>query len=134
MADILHPADDEQEDAAPQQPIDPGNFEVAATAADSFEADIFLRACTDAGIPALLQSPRSGLVGTVASPVDSFTIQVPSSDLARARALLAERRAALQSDPEGAARAAEEEEAAGEQAFGDDDDDKTEIDFTKRLE
>ena len=37
-------------------------------------------------------------------------------DLTRALALLQERKAALEADPEGAARAAEEEEAAGEKS------------------
>jgi hypothetical protein len=39
---------------------------------------------------------------------------VPERVLARAMKILDERRAALDADPEGAARAAEEEEAAGE--------------------
>ncbi|HXN55538.1 MAG TPA: hypothetical protein VN874_04665 [Myxococcales bacterium] len=116
MADILHPAEsDPADEPAIEQPIDPGDFEVAATAADSLEAEILVRACAEEHIPAILQSPRSGLVGTISSPVEAYVIQVPARDLDRARLLLAERRAALQSDPDGAARAAEEEEAASEQ-------------------
>lgn len=114
MTDILHPPELGEDDEPGDQPVDPGDFEVAATAADALEAEILVRACAEARIPAILQSPRSGLVGTVASPVDTFVIQVPVRELARARALLAERRAALESDPEGAARAAEAEEAASD--------------------
>jgi hypothetical protein len=55
-------------------------------------------------------------VGTISSPVDGFNILVPKRDLDRAMKLLQEHKAALEDDPEGAARAAEEEEAAGEVA------------------
>lgn len=115
MPDILHPDETEQDQASPEdprarrQPLDIGDFAVAAAVADQFEAEILVRACGEAGIPVLVTSPRSGLVGTIASPVEAFLIQVPGSDLSRARELLAERRAALESDPEGAARAAEDE-------------------------
>jgi hypothetical protein len=54
------------------------------------------------------------VVGKLASPVEVYNILVPARDVERARTLLAERRAALESDPQGAARAAEEEEEAGE--------------------
>ena len=79
------------------------------------EAQLLVAACEEADIPAILQSPRSGPVGTIASPVDGFNILVPQRDLERAMKLLEERRAALEADPEGAARAAEEEEAAEEE-------------------
>jgi hypothetical protein len=119
MPDILHPADSAGPESdtggeAPEVPLDIGDFETAATAQDQLEAELLLRACAEAGIPALLRSPRSGLVGTIASPVDAFVIQVPATELERATGLLAERREALEADPDGAARAAEEEEAAGE--------------------
>ena len=113
MADLLHP-DETEQDEAPQAPIDPGDFELAMSADDSIEAGLLAEACEDAGIPCILQSPRSGPMGTIASPVDSFNLLVPRTDLDRARALMAERRATLEADPEGAQRAAEEEEAAGE--------------------
>jgi hypothetical protein len=115
MADILHPEEAEQDEGsledqrAREQPLEVGDFVVAAAVADQFEAEILVQACGDAGIPALVTSPRSGLVGTMTSPVEAFLIQVPARDLSRARELLAERRAALESDPEGAARAAEDE-------------------------
>jgi hypothetical protein len=116
MADLLHPSEsDEADEPSTEGPIDPGDFEVAATAADSLEAEILVRACAEEHIPAILQSPRSGLVGTISSPVEAYVIQVPARDLDRARLLLKERRASLRSDPAGAAQAAEQEEAASEQ-------------------
>lgn len=115
MADLLHPDEtDEEEAPAPERPTDPGEFIVAMAAEDQVEAQLLLSACEEAGIPALLQSPRSGPVGTIASPVDGFNILVPRKDAARALVLLEERKQALEADPDGAARAAEEEEAATE--------------------
>ena len=78
------------------------------------QAELLISACEEAGIPAILQSKRSGPVGTIASPVDGFNILVPRRDLGRARQLLQERKEALEADPDGAARAAEEEEAESE--------------------
>lgn len=117
MADVMHPAGSD-EDQTPETPIDPGDFELAISADDAMEAELLVAACEEAGIPAILQSPRSGPVGTISSPVDGFQILVPTKDLERARSLLAERRAALEADPAGAERAAEEEEAEGEKSGG----------------
>jgi hypothetical protein len=113
MADLLHPDANEQDEAA-ETPVDYGDFVVAVAAEDQIEAQLLLSACDEAGLPAILQSPRSGPVGTIASPVDGFNILVPRTDLARAVALMEERKRILESDPEGAARAAEEEEAKTE--------------------
>ncbi|MFL5310575.1 MAG: hypothetical protein ACJ79H_09010 [Myxococcales bacterium] len=113
MADLLHPPDVEQGDLQ-EEPQDPGDFEVAGTAADALEADLLWRALEDAGIPAIVRSPRSDFAGKLDAPVDLFTLLVPVRDLAQARSLLTERRAALESDPDSAARAAEEAEAAEE--------------------
>jgi hypothetical protein len=113
MADLLHPDETEQEEV-PQTPFDPGEFVVAVAAEDQMEAQLLVSACEEAGIPTLVQSPRSGPVGTIASPVDGFNILVPRGDLERARVLLEERKQALEADPDGAARAAEEEEARTE--------------------
>ena len=109
MADLLHPDENEQ-DAPTETPVDYGEFVVAVEADDQIEAQLLLSACEEAGLPAILQSPRSGPVGTIASPVDGFNILVPRKDAARAVALMEERKRALESDPEGAARAAEEAE------------------------
>jgi hypothetical protein len=119
MGDVLHPNPDEVEpDSTEDAPEDPGEFEVAGTAADALEADLLWRALEDAGIPAIVRSPRSDFAGKIDAPVDLFSLLVPSRDLSRARTLLEEQRAALESDPESAARAAEAEEAAGESGDG----------------
>ena len=114
MADLLHPTDSEAEDL-PETPFDPGEFAVAVIAEDQMEAQLLVTACEEAGIPVILQSARSGSVGTLASPVDRFHILVPRADLDRARTLLEDRKRVLEEDPDGAARAAEEEEAETEQ-------------------
>lgn len=114
MPDVLHPTDAEAEQEGTETPLDTGDFQLAATADDPILAERLLAACEDAGIPALLQSPRSGPVGTVASPVEGWEIRVPAEHRDRAAVLLEETKAALAADPEGAGRAAEEEEAASE--------------------
>src|SRR4051812_31268402 len=113
MADLLHPDESEQEEPE-ETPSDPGDFVLAMSAENQMEAQLLVAACEEQQIPALLQSPRSGPVGTISSPVDGFNILVPKRDLEKAIKLLEERKAALEEDPEGAARAAEEEEAAQE--------------------
>jgi Putative prokaryotic signal transducing protein len=115
MGDLLHPAaadDDETEET----PFDPGDFVLAFQADDQMQAQLLVAACEEADIPAILQSPRSGLVGKISSPVEGFNILVPKTELAKAQVLLEERMAALDADPEGAAKAAEDEEAAGEKS------------------
>jgi hypothetical protein len=113
MSDLLHPNDVEEGDLQ-DEPQDPGDFDVAGTAADALEADLLWRALEDAGIPAIVRSPRSDFAGKLDAPVDLFTLLVPVRDLPQARSLLSERRAALEADPDSAARAAEEAEAAEE--------------------
>lgn len=115
MADMLHPENAEESDLR-EEPQDPGDFEVAGTAADALEADLLWRALEDAGIPAIVRSPRSDFAGKLDAPVDLFTLLVPVRDLSQARSLLAERRAALEADPDSAGRAAEEAQAAEENA------------------
>src|SRR5213076_2273351 len=99
MADLLHP-DRTDEDESPETPFDPGDFVLAMDAEDQMQAQMLVAACEDAGIAAILQSPRSGPVGYIASPVDGFHILVPQKDLERAKVILDERRAALDADPE----------------------------------
>ena len=115
MADLLHPAADDTDEESQDTPFDPGDFVLAMAAEDQMQAQLLVAACEDADIPAILQSPRSGPVGTIASPVDGFHILVPLRDLERGMKLLEERRAALEAVPEGAARAAEAEELAEEE-------------------
>lgn len=117
MPDLLHPKDLEEEEAT-ETPFDPGDFVLAMSAEDQMQAQLLVAACEEAEIPAILQSPRSGPVGTIASPVDGFNILVPQRDMERALKLLEERRAALEADPEGAAKAAEDAEAAEEGSSG----------------
>jgi hypothetical protein len=115
MGDLLHP-DEAEQDETQETPFDPGDFVLVFQAEDQMQAQLLVAACEEADIPAILQSPRSGNVGTISSPVDGFNILVPQKDFARARILLEERIAALDADPDGAAKAAEDEEAAGEKS------------------
>jgi hypothetical protein len=111
MTDLLHP--DETPENVEEAPQDPGEFVLAATADDELEAEILGRACEEQRIPVIRQDPRQGVVGKLSSPVDSFRILVPQSELARAQELIRARREALEADPEGAERAALEEEELG---------------------
>ena len=111
MANLLHPDDTEEEDPVPETPNDPGEFVLADTADDGILAGLLARAVEEAGIPAILQDPRDGVVGKLSSPVDSFRILVPVRDLAKAQQIIRARREELEADPEGASRAAEEAEA-----------------------
>jgi hypothetical protein len=114
MANLLHPDDTDEEDPVPETPNDPGEFVLADTVDDAIIAGLLVRACEEAGIPAIVQDPRDGVVGKLSSPVDSFRILVPGRDLERAQPILRSRREALEADPEGAGRAAEEAEAEEE--------------------
>ena len=111
MPDVLHP-DEAEEDAVAQAPDDPGEFVLAGTADDELEAELLASWCEGEGVPVIVQDARQGVVGKLASPVDSFRILVPERELERARELLRVRREALEADPEGAERAALEEEEA----------------------
>ncbi|MFL5249316.1 MAG: hypothetical protein ACJ79V_15975 [Myxococcales bacterium] len=114
MPNLLHPDDTEEEDPMPETPIDPGEFVLADTVDDGILAGLLVRACEEAGIPAILQDPRDGVVGKLASPVDSFRILVPAQNLGGAQEVLRARREALEADPEGAGKAAEEAQAEEE--------------------
>ncbi|MFL5392067.1 MAG: hypothetical protein ACJ79G_04445 [Myxococcales bacterium] len=114
MPNLLHPDDTEEEDPMPETPIDPGEFVLAETVDDGILAGLLVRACEEAGIPAILQDPRDGVVGKLASPVDSFRILVPAHTLPGALEVLRARREALEADPEGAGKAAEEAQAEEE--------------------
>jgi putative signal transducing protein len=113
MAGLLHPGETDDGEEVRDAPDDPGEFEVAGTVPDPFEAELLSQALEEAGIPAIVHAPRSGVVGKIDSPVEVYNLLVPARDLERARSLLSERRAALEADPEAAARAAEEEAGAG---------------------
>jgi hypothetical protein len=96
------------------QPSDERELLAAGIAQDGIEADILRRALEDEGIEALIDSSRAGMVEKLSSPSDGWRLMVPAPDLARARALISEHRAALEADPEAGARAAEAGEAAEE--------------------
>src|SRR5918996_5467592 len=98
MANLLHPDDTEEEDPVPETPNDPGEFVLADTADDEILAGLLARAAEEAGVPAILQDPRAGVVGKLASPVDSFRILVPMRDVARAQQIIRARREALEAD------------------------------------
>jgi hypothetical protein len=112
MADLLHPSQTDGDEDVREAPEDPGEFAVAGSVPDSFEADLLSRALDEAGIPAIVHAPHSGMVGKIDSPVEVYNLLVPARELNRARLILAERRAALEADPEAAARAAEDAQEA----------------------
>jgi hypothetical protein len=120
MPDLLHPAEGpEIEDDDEQQGEDEGgDFVQAGVAEDQIQANLLLSACEDAGIPALVRAVRDSMVGKLDSPANGLAIMVRTADFERARALLADQKAALEADPEAAARAAEaaEEQEAAEEA------------------
>jgi len=118
MADLLHPGKTDDDEDVREAPDDPGEFRVAGSVPDSFEADLLSRALEEAAIPAIVHSPHSGMVGKIDSPVEVYNLLVPARDLDRARSLLAEHRAALEADPEAGARAAEDAEEAETAAGG----------------
>jgi hypothetical protein len=110
MADLS--ADAEQN---PQQPNDDErDFVSAGIAQDAIEADLLRRICEDAGIEALVDSSRAGMVDKLSAPAEGWRIFVAAQDLPRARELITANRAALEADPEAGARAAEAAEAAEE--------------------
>jgi hypothetical protein len=114
MSNLLHPDDEREEVSVPEEPQDPGEFTLADTADDELQAGLLASACEENGIPAIVQDPRSGMVGKLSSPVDSFRVLVPERELARAQQIILARREALEADPKGARRAAEEAEAEEE--------------------
>jgi hypothetical protein len=118
MPDLLHPADaaPEQDPAAP--PDDPGEFGVAGYASDSIQADLLVDALEDAGIDAFLDGDRAGMVEKLSSPAEGYPIRVPLKSLEAAGKLIAERKAALEADPEAAGRAADEAQLAEEAEAG----------------
>jgi hypothetical protein len=123
MPDLLHPAEgpESEDDDAQQGDDEGGDFVQAGTAEDQIEANLLVSACEEAGIPALVRAVRDSMVGKLDSPANGLAIMVRTADFERARALLSEQKAALEADPEAAARAAEaaeEQEAAEEAAKG----------------
>jgi len=117
MPDVLHPAEGPDADAASDEKgLDDGDFVVAATADDRIEASLLLRACEEAGIPAIVRAPRESMAGMLDAPADIHEILVRTTDLQRARGVLSERKATLAGDAAVNERAAVDEEEAEEVA------------------
>jgi hypothetical protein len=110
MADLLHPGDESPDETPAGTPLEDGEFVLADTANDEFEAELMQRACEEAGIPLIVEDPRDGMVGKLIEPVNSFRLLVPQADLERAKEVLRICREVLEADPDQAARAAEEAE------------------------
>ena len=111
MSDSSAPDSDNE---LPSTPVDPGEFVAAGTAQDAFEAQILVRVCEEAGIPALVDSARGGMVEKLSNPSEAWTIRVPVSRLEEARKLIDSTSDALESDSAGGEQAAEEAEEAEE--------------------
>jgi predicted amidophosphoribosyltransferase len=91
-------------------------FVPAAVAEDPFDAEAYVAAVDEAGIPVLSRSRRSNAVDMLVTPgARSFwEIVVPEDKLEKARTAIAQRQRELAEEESAAARAAEEEEAATE--------------------
>ena len=117
MPDLLHPAEaPDVDDDGDQAGLDDGDFVVAAIADDPIEAGLLVRACEDAGIPAIVRAPRESMVGKIDAPADSHEILVRTTDFERARVILGDRQAVLAGDQAVNEQAAVDEEAAEEAA------------------
>ena len=119
MADQPSAAAVATDPSLPDQREDDRDFAVAGRAQDAIQAELLVDALEEAGIDAFVDADRDGMVEKLSSPAEGYPIKVPLRDLERGSALLAERKAALEADPEAGARAAEEAqeaEAAAEKA------------------
>ena len=104
---------DAAEETQPQGEDD-REFAVAGRAHDALQADLLVSYLEEQGLEAFVDADRDGMVEKLSAPADGFPIRVPAKDLEKAAGLLAERKAALEEDPEAASRAAEEESAKSE--------------------
>lgn len=100
-------SDKSEAEVIPQD--DNREFAAAGLANDAIEAALLVTACEEAGIDAFVDAARDGMVEKVSAPSEKFEIKVPIKDVDAARQLISERRAALESDPEGWQKAAEAE-------------------------
>jgi hypothetical protein len=114
MAGVLNPPDGSPEEEPAVPPDDPGEFAIAGRAQDFLQADLLVAALEEADIDAFVDADRDGMVEKLSSPAEGYPIRVPLKHLAAASKLLEERKAALEADPEAAARAADEAQAAEE--------------------
>ena len=100
-------SDNSESEALPQD--DNREFAVAGLANDALEAELLVDACEEAGIDAFVDAARDGMVEKLSAPSEKFEIRVPIKELEAARKIIGERRAALESDPQGWEKAAEDE-------------------------
>ncbi|MBS2023865.1 MAG: DUF2007 domain-containing protein [Deltaproteobacteria bacterium] len=100
-------SDTSESDVRPQD--DNREFAVAGLANDAIEAELLVDACDEAGIDAMVAAGRSGMVDKLAAVSETFEIRVAAKDLEAAQKIIAERKEALEQDPEGWSKAAEEE-------------------------
>jgi hypothetical protein len=114
MADLNAVVAEEAPNPNPAE--DDREFAIAGRAQDSIQAGLLVAALEEAGIDAFTDPDRDGMVEKLSAPAEGFPIRVPLADLDRASKLLAEAKAALESDPAGGARAADEASAAEEAA------------------
>ena len=108
MAD--QPVADAAEETQPQGEDD-REFAEAGRAADALQGDLLVSYLEEQGIEAFVDAARDGMVEKLSAPAEGFPIKVPVKDREKAAELIAERKAALEEDPEAASRAAEEESA-----------------------
>ena len=101
---------------SPNTSEDNREFAIAGRAQDAIQASLLVAALEEAGIDAFTDAARDGMVEKLSVPAEGFPIRVPLADLERASKLVAEAKAALESDPAGGARAADEASAAEEAA------------------
>lgn len=90
-------------------------FAVAGLAQDAIEAELLKGFCEEAGIDAFVDAARDGMVEKLSAVSEKFEIRVPLRDVEKAKVIIAERKAAIEADPEGWAKAAEDEERATEE-------------------
>jgi hypothetical protein len=96
---------------------DDARFVKVGSADDPFEADLLTDALDEAEIPVAARATRDMLMDPLVVPAPiAWEILVPAEFEARARAIVAEKSAAIEAGAGDAARAAEEEEAATEEA------------------
>jgi hypothetical protein len=91
-------------------------FVTAATTEDPFEAEAFVAALREAGIPVFSRDRRRALLDVLVTPGSGsfWEILAPADRLPAAQQAIAARRQELEAEAASAARAAEEEEAATE--------------------
>lgn len=100
----------------PQPLPDGAPFVAAATADDPFEAEAYVAALREAGLPVFSRDRRRSTVDVLVTVGKGsfWEILVPGDKLAAAREAVERRRRELEASADEAARAAEEEEAATE--------------------